>query len=82
MTSLAYIFTSPRQVFLRHLGCKRMTRSHFAGGVSEQGDMQKGSFNRMIIVIVLGFYVPPTAKVIWRRDLGLKSHPKDFQRMM
>ena len=26
---------------------------------------------------MLGFYVPPTAKVIWRRDLGLKSHPKD-----
>ena len=23
------------------------------------------------------FYVPPTAKVIRRRDLGLKSHPKD-----
>ena len=29
-------------------------------------------------VVVLGFYVPPTAKVIWRRDLGLKSHPKDL----
>ena len=28
-------------------------------------------------VVVLGFYVPPTAKVIRRRDLGLKSHPKD-----
>ena len=26
---------------------------------------------------VLGFYVPPTTKVIWRRDLGLKSHLKD-----
>ena len=25
------------------------------------------------IVVVLGFYVPPTAKVIWRLDLGFKS---------
>ena len=24
------------------LGCKRMIRSHFSGGVSEQDDMQKG----------------------------------------
>ena len=31
----------------------------------------------VVVVVVLGFYVPPTAKVIWRRDLGLKSHPKD-----
>ena len=30
------------------------------------------------IVVVLGFYVPSTAKVI-RRDLGLKSHPKDWR---
>ena len=30
-----------------------------------------------VFVVVLGFYVPPTAKVIRRRDLGLKSHPKD-----
>ena len=29
--------------------------------------------------VVLGFYVPPTAKVIRRRDLGLKSHPKDWR---
>ena len=31
------------------------------------------------IVVVLGFYVPPTAKVIQRRDLDLKSHPKDWR---
>ena len=31
----------------------------------------------MKVVVVLGFYVPLTAKVILRRDLGLKSHPKD-----
>ena len=29
-----------------------------------------------VIVVVLGLYVPPTAKVIRRRDLGLKSHPQ------
>ena len=28
---------------------------------------------------MLGFYVPPTAKVIRRQDLGLKSHPKDWR---
>ena len=28
--------------------------------------------------MVLGFYVSPTANVKRRRDLGLKSHPKDF----
>ena len=33
----------------------------------------------MIVVVGLGFYVPPTAKVIRRRDLGLKSHPKDWR---
>ena len=27
---------------------KRMIRSHFARGVSEQGDIQKGSFQRMV----------------------------------
>ena len=32
-----------------------------------------------VVVVVLGFYVPPTAKVIRRRDLGLKSHPKDWR---
>ena len=37
------------------------------------------SANYKQIVVVLGFYVPPTAKVIWRRDLGLKSHPKDWR---
>ena len=31
----------------------------------------------VVVVVVLWFYVPPTAKVIRRRDLGLKSHPKD-----
>ena len=30
-----------------------------------------------VVVVVFGFNVPPTAKVIRRRDLGLKSHPKD-----
>ena len=34
--------------FLRRLECKRMTRLHFSGDFSEQGDMQKGSFQRMV----------------------------------
>ena len=32
----------------------------------------------LLCYVVLRFYVPPTAKVIRRRDLGLKSHPKDW----
>ena len=28
------------------------------------------------VVVVVGFYVPPTAKVIRIRDLDLKSHPE------
>ena len=36
------------------------------------GGVRKG------VVVVLGFYVSPTAKGIRRRDLGLKSHPKDW----
>ena len=31
------------------------------------------------VVVVLGFYVWPTAKVIQRRDIGLKSHRKDWR---
>ena len=31
----------------------------------------------IFVDVVLGFYVPPTAKVIRRPDLGLKSRPKD-----
>ena len=30
-----------------------------------------------VVVVVLRFYISPTAKVIRRRDLGSKSHPKD-----
>ena len=33
----------------------------------------------LVVVVVLGFYVPPTAKVIRRRDLSLKYHPKDWR---
>ena len=32
-----------------------------------------------LVVVVLGFYVSPTAKVIRRSDLGLKSHLKDWR---
>ena len=31
------------------------------------------------MVVVLGFYVPPRAKVIGSRDLGFKSHSKDWR---
>ena len=30
------------------------------------------------IVVVFVFNVPPTAKVIWRRGHGFKSHPIDW----
>ena len=30
----------------------------------------------IVVVVVLGLYVPPTAKVIRRRDLGLKYYIK------
>ena len=30
-------------------------------------------------LVVLVFNVPPTAKVIWRRGHGLKSHPTDWR---
>ena len=42
-------------------------------------DVQVILNTNIIVVVVLGFYVPPTAKVIRRRDLGLKSHPKDLR---
>ena len=32
-----------------------------------------------VVVVVLGFYAPSTAKVIQRRDLSLKSHLKDWR---
>ena len=30
-----------------------------------------------VVVVVFVFNFPPTAKVIWRRGHGLKSHPTD-----
>ena len=41
--------------------------------------MFRFSFYTFKYVVVLEFYVPPTAKVIRRRDLGLKFHPKDWR---
>ena len=35
-------------------------------------------FGVRFIVVVFVFNVPPTAKVIWRRGHGLKSHPTDW----
>ena len=39
---------------------KRMVRSYFTGGVSEHGDMQKGSFQIMVIgeEIAVSFVIP------------------------
>ena len=34
--------------------------------------------NYFYVVVVFVFNVPPTAKVIWRRGHGLKSHPTDW----
>ena len=48
-------------------------------GVGSGGGGGSGWGVRVDVVVVLGFYVPPTAKVIRRRDLGLKSHPKDWR---
>ena len=33
----------------------------------------------VVVVVVLVFNVPPTAKVIWRQGHGLKSHPTDWR---
>ena len=33
----------------------------------------------VVVVVVLGYYVPPTAKVKRTRDLGLRSHQKDWR---
>ena len=33
----------------------------------------------VFVVVVFVFNVPPTAKVIWRRGHGLKSHPTDWR---
>ena len=34
------------------------------------------SFLSYYVAVVIWIYVPPTAKVIWRSDPCLKSHPK------
>ena len=31
-----------------------------------------------LVVVAFVFNIPPTAKVIWRRGNGLKSHPTDW----
>ena len=41
-----HICSNKHETGLVLLACKRMIRSHFAGDVSEQGDMQKVSFQR------------------------------------
>ena len=41
------------------------------------GISMKNEIEDILVVVVLGFYLPPTAKVIPRQDLGLKSNLKD-----
>ena len=44
----------------------------------EKSEIVQNDYNYLCYCnVMLVFYVPPTAKVIRRRDLGLKSHPKD-----
>ena len=45
---------------------------------SDQHVLQVLLFKSSVVVVVLGFYVPPTAKVIRRWDLSFKSHLKDI----
>ena len=33
----------------------------------------------VVVVVLIGSYVPPTAKIIRRRDLDFKSHKKDWR---
>ena len=33
-----------------------------------------------VVVVALAVFVPPTAKVIRRRNLGFKSHPNYYRR--
>ena len=44
-------------------------------GAGGGGGYAKISF---FLVVVFVLNVPPTAKVIWRRGSGLKSHPTDW----
>ena len=46
---------------------------------SRRNFRNENSENKVVVVVVVGFYVLLTAKVIRRRDLGLKSHPKDWR---
>ena len=53
---------------------------HYALGFwHEKTKVKKEGHNYELVVVVLGFYLSPTAKVIRRLDLGLKSHPKDWR---
>ena len=42
---------------------------------SLQDESNRGLISCIVVVV---FNVPPTAKVIWRRDHGFKSHPTDW----
>ena len=60
-----------QQLFIS--GFSKISPSNGKLGWNILGELVK----QVVVVVVLGFYVPPTAKVIRRQDLSLKSHPKD-----
>ena len=58
------------------LWCRVSLILYFGSSDRRRKPHRKGSIE---VVVVLRFHIPPTAKVIWRQDLGLKSHPKDWR---
>ena len=55
----------------------RKSNTVVCGPIRPKFNLIQDSMHFLVVVVVLGFYVSSTAKVIKRRDLGLKSHPKD-----
>ena len=60
-----------------HGGHEGSNPGHLAPESDALPPSHRGFLTTVVVVVVLGFYASPTAKVIRRRDLGLKSHPKD-----
>ena len=59
---------------------------HQVSNIEENGKIKviydQEPCNQNLIVVVLGFYVPPMVEVLRRRDLGLECHPKDCQNLV
>ena len=56
----------------------RRTHRHTEGRTMEKQYTHHKVCGGIVVVVVFVFNVPPTAKVIWRRSHGLKSHPTDW----